>query len=360
MEQGEKRMHFYWLDLFRFLAAFLVVISHAKSIFIADFENLAADYQVSWIRGILSLSSQGHMAVLVFFVLSGFLVGGKAIEKIKNNSFDYWSYSVDRLVRIALPLIGSLLFIYVGNTLIGTSYSSLDYLGNLFSLQGVLVPWVSGPLWSLSYEVWCYILMLGIGLLSGSKKSQLIGLYILFLFFIVYTHLEVVYLFVWLLGALFYFVKIRRTRYSMFFAFVLLCISDVCIKVYYQQNIHLRFLFELIFSLSFGFLLVQFLQIIPSRGWSKCINRFGVKMARFSYTLYLSHYAVLQLLHYYGLPQSNKLDALSIGVWFGTSFICVGAAWMLYFLFEKHTYTVKQYIKCLYREKINDPKELDR
>jgi peptidoglycan/LPS O-acetylase OafA/YrhL len=285
------RKHYYWLDLFRFAAALLVVIAHAKSVFIADFENLDTSYQTNRIRFILSIFNQGHMAVLIFFVISGFLVGGKSIQKIINGAFDYKSYAIDRFVRISLPLIGSLVLIFIVNLIIGDNYSVVEYIGNLFSLQEILVRRVSGPLWSLPYEVWCYVLIMGIGLFCRTQKVNInLGAIAILSVFIVYTQLQPIYLFIWLLGALCYFMdgRMKKNNYLIIISVLTLIISDFLLKALFQYDEHLRYFLELIFSISFALLLLQFLQITPTSKWSIKINNYGTHMASFSYTLYLS------------------------------------------------------------------------
>ncbi len=50
----------------------------------------------------------GFEAVLIFFVLSGLLVGGRAMKRLSAGTFRIKSYVVDRAVRILLPLLASL------------------------------------------------------------------------------------------------------------------------------------------------------------------------------------------------------------------------------------------------------------
>ncbi len=105
----------------------------------------------------------GLEAVVLFFVLSGFLVGGKVLERIVNGSFDLKAYTLDRVSRIYIPLIPALIFTAVVNCLIcGRPFSVLSLVGNLFGLQGVWsqIPAFAGndPLWTLSYECWFYVL----------------------------------------------------------------------------------------------------------------------------------------------------------------------------------------------------------
>ena len=57
---------------------------------------------------------------VVFFVLSGFLVGGPAYERVKGNNFNVSQYSIYRAIRILVPLlpvigITALIGLYIGN-----------------------------------------------------------------------------------------------------------------------------------------------------------------------------------------------------------------------------------------------------
>lgn len=149
----KNQTHYYWLDLIRFISAFVVVISHTSIVFSTNYEGLAPEYHTTRNAILYMMLRSGTEAVYIFFILSGFLVGGKAIKRIQNKTFDVLSYTIDRSVRILLPLVPALLITYIANSIIGEYYSIWDYIGNLFSLQNIFVPPVNGVLWSLSYEV---------------------------------------------------------------------------------------------------------------------------------------------------------------------------------------------------------------
>lgn len=159
MSEDKNEEHYYWLDLFRGLAALVVVTTHCRTMLFVEYGLLPTSDKTIITSVFFFFTRIAHEAVLLFFVLSGFLVGGKVIKRLRADSFDLKSYTIDRTVRIMLPLLSALILIVISNTITGQNYSIIDYLGNIFSLQGILVPWVSGPLWSLAYEVWFYILM---------------------------------------------------------------------------------------------------------------------------------------------------------------------------------------------------------
>ncbi|MDR1543302.1 MAG: acyltransferase [Prevotellaceae bacterium] len=154
-----NKQHYPWLDLTRFIAAFMVLACHARSGAFVEYGLLPADQQNLLNFGIFSITRLGQEAVLAFFVLSGFLVGGKVIQRLKEGTFEIKSYAIDRAVRIFLPLIATLLFIIAINIITGKPNNALQLIGNLFSLQGIFVHPATAPLWSLAYEVWFYILM---------------------------------------------------------------------------------------------------------------------------------------------------------------------------------------------------------
>ena len=70
------RLYYYWLDAIRFLAAFMVVFCHSRNDFFLPYGELPVEQKTLGTMLFYSLGRLGHEAVIVFFVLSGFLVGG--------------------------------------------------------------------------------------------------------------------------------------------------------------------------------------------------------------------------------------------------------------------------------------------
>ena len=79
--------HFFCLDLLRFLAALIVVIGHVKAATFVEFIDLIESDQSLIVAAVFGFARLGDEAVLFFFVLSGFLVGGRAIERMIQGSF---------------------------------------------------------------------------------------------------------------------------------------------------------------------------------------------------------------------------------------------------------------------------------
>lgn len=82
----------------------MVLLSHARNTFFPAFGDLPEDQHNPFSMAFTMFCRMGHEAVIVFFVLSGFLVGGRGFERIKDGSMNVGSYAIDRFSRITPPL----------------------------------------------------------------------------------------------------------------------------------------------------------------------------------------------------------------------------------------------------------------
>lgn len=164
--------HLYWLDLIRFLAAFAVMACHFRGAFFVEYSALTPEQQSPLIFSFYFITRLGFEAVLIFFVLSGLLVGGRAMQRIAAGTYKIKSYIIDRAVRIMLPLLASLILFLPIALYFHLPIKVVDWLGSLLSLQGVLTGCAFETLWSLSYEVWFYIMTCGFGIIIKKRKSK--------------------------------------------------------------------------------------------------------------------------------------------------------------------------------------------
>jgi peptidoglycan/LPS O-acetylase OafA/YrhL len=184
-----------FIDASRWIAACLVVISHLRSIAFANYD--AVSNHALPIIALYFLCSLGHAAVIVFFVISGYLVGGRTLIRALRAPVSLIEFASHRIARIYVVLAPALLigyaFDWIGLHLIDRTglYTnqapwhiwSLDYdvssrltlwslIGNLFMLQTIAVEPLgsNGALWSLANEWWYYIVF-GLGLILLSARS---------------------------------------------------------------------------------------------------------------------------------------------------------------------------------------------
>lgn len=362
MLENKNAEHYYWLDLFRGLASLIVVTTHCRTMLFVEYGLLPTSDKTTPNLIFFFLTRIAHEAVLLFFVLSGFLVGGKVIQRLKAGTFDLKSYTLDRTVRIMLPLLSALIIIIISNTVTGQKFTVIDYIGNILSLQGILVPWVSGPLWSLAYEVWFYVLMGGVALwLTTTKESyKYIGALIVFVNFLIFSYcLKSTFLFIWLLGALSFF-YVKKNNYLLFGSIVLLLASIIAYQLYgkesrtLEQTFNIEVIAELCLGLSMCVIVQQVILRKPKGKLMLFVNKMGTKLADFSYTLYLTHLPIVYLLIHFGFPKSKSINAVSVGYYIAAIVIVIVCAYAIYFVFERRT----KYVKDILKRKMSPKKAL--
>ena len=175
--QGSTSVH---LDALRGIAAVGVCLEHLRDIYFCDYSSIV--HHSPLLALVYLASGLGHQWVMVFFVLSGYLVGGSVLRAHASGRWSWNGYLFNRLTRLYIVLapavaIGGLwdlfgirLFgsngIYGGHTgahaftvSVQTHMGILNLLGNYAFLQGIHVPSFgsNGPLWSLTNEFWYYI-----------------------------------------------------------------------------------------------------------------------------------------------------------------------------------------------------------
>jgi len=206
-----------YLDLIRFTAAVLVFISHVPG------------FSGGWLW---QLAGFGHEAVVIFFVLSGFVISYVVYDK--NESV--LKYTVSRLSRIysvAIPALLLTFFLYyLGQEINEAAFDSLNerlkdpVLTFISALIFTNQSWVATPIlsnlpyWSLGYEVLYYIFFGVLIYARGKKKVVLLGLVCLAM-----GPSILIYLPVWFAGV-FCFKRLKIYDISLSFS-VLLYVSSV-------------------------------------------------------------------------------------------------------------------------------------
>lgn len=187
------------LHTVRWTSAAIVAFGHALSL---AFQRYPYDFAASPIRSIISYGADlGPAAVMLFFVISGYLVGGSVIER--NNSFDLFTYWANRFSRIYIALVPALALtigldsaawaldshnpIYTTGWAppiahpIFQSYTPKNILATLLSLESFIGdPFGSDrPLWSLGYEWAFYFILPAVGMLIRRAPRSNVGLWVL-------------------------------------------------------------------------------------------------------------------------------------------------------------------------------------
>lgn len=168
-----------YLDCCRFLAAVFVVLSHFPQY------GATAEVPNPWLH-------LGRESVVVFFVLSGFVIA-YTTERKSASLREYCVARCTRIYSVALPL---LLLGFAGAAfLVVTRFASIDqfyqltkvwlylpmhllFMGELWTVSEA--PPLLAPYWSLGYEVWYYVLFGAMFYLRGPRRLVVAGSLLLF------------------------------------------------------------------------------------------------------------------------------------------------------------------------------------
>jgi peptidoglycan/LPS O-acetylase OafA/YrhL len=355
---SQTNVRYYWIDWIRFLSALTVVLVHVRGFVFVEFGALPVE-QKSWVVAIAySFTRIGNEAVIVFFVLSGFLVGGAAISRMATGSFRSVDYAIDRFTRIMVPLVPALTLTAIVALLIGRSITWRHLIGNLLFLQGFLVPKFGGnvPLWSLAYEAWFYVLVLGVGVAFRNRHLHLISAILIVFVGIIFTYLSPTYLFCWLIGAYAY---VRRPQnFSVKYLFISLLLSlyaiiaiEIGTDSISVQTVSYKNLFPsvdvatILLSSGIALFLQNIILITPKDKAAIRFDMLGTRLAAFSYTLYLIHYPVIEAVTHLTVKRASRINLESIWVFFIMVMVCLVSAFCLYWLFERQTPMVRRWMK---------------
>jgi len=343
-----------YLNFIRAAAAQIVLIGHASGYFMAGMER------------------DGHLetfGVLVFFLLSGFLITSSVLQKLGRPDYGFGHYLIDRFCRIFAGYVPALLFVAVVDATLrvlpnypyAASSGPLTWFGNLFMLQEFPVfqilrrlgmpeqSWFieafgSGrPFWTVAIEWWLY---LSFGYLVfrivQRRRFGLAEAAILALFGIVplYNAMGGVghcLTFVWALGAGAAFIRHKlgdlaaapqmRWIWAGSLLLSLAGLGGHVLAMGFQ-------VYELQFAIFTGAALFSLFFLLGSLGIglpkpaSAVVNRF----ADYSYSLYLTHFTVL-IWFALRMPAPDHRSPLTMAALIVTANVIALGFW---FLFERH------------------------
>lgn len=367
---SHREIGYGYLDVLRGLAALLVVVSHARALAFEPYSFLApgTGREAYW-QAFYFCTALGHQAVVVFFVLSGFLIGRSVLMAMDGGRWSWAGYLASRMSRLWLVLLPSLLLTAVLDYVALSEDSKGFYFGKMFSylnvgpgpgsanwelvtlagnalfLQSIYLPVFgsNGPLWSLSYEFWYYMmfpmLVLAIG---GSVRVRPVWIVAIFLLGIGLGPQLLSYGLLWLTGVAAYLLARRlgtrawRPTAIHHVVAILLFASGLVVT-------HLKLLSDYAGHLALSIataLLVIVLAAIPAR--VHMVARPFQFVSRFSYSLYLAHFPVIAFLWVFVLNYSKHVPGASALLAFlFLTVVALLVAWFMYLMFESRTDTVK-------------------
>ena len=384
-EALRERSQISFVDMARWMAAMMVMVGHLRNPLVLGYGDLPADDRAIWVQGWFFITGFHAEAVLVFFVLSGYLVGGLSMARGAAGKFALDSYAIDRVSRLFIAFIPAVILTYVldsvGASLFGDSglydgthpmivaknhgivfqdFLGLDVLlGNLAMVQYYFVPELgsNSPLWTLSTEFWFYFVfgLVLAGFLykqsrfrftmiaAGIAASLLLGLEFIGFFGL------------WLIGFAVGLVRARWAAYPLIAAAALfgwlgfLRLNDA----WFDAHLDWKLASQYVMAILFAWLILS-MSYKPSRlfEWLQPFNKF---MADFSYSLYLIHFPVMIFLiavlgQVTGLDgfytAFNPTDPMALISYLGLIVVIILVSWAFAQMTEKHTAKLRNWLKA--------------
>lgn len=361
-----------WFDFIRGCAALAVFIGHARLFFLTSIvTGIGLVAKPSTVD--TSSTSFSHEAVLVFFVLSGYFVGGSVIRGLRSDNWSLTHYAIQRLTRLYTVLVPALALTTVldlcGISIFGTDgiygapfgqgivYPDLishrltieTLISNLFFLQEISAPTygTDSPLWTLSYEFWFYASFpfLCMGLWRQTELPKRIACFatlaIIGLF--VGWHISLYFLF-WLAGCSLEIIpkcmsEKLGARLAGIVGIIFICVCVLLVKFSPQLLIA-----DTIEVFVFSIVCYCLLHRTSLQGPS-LFAKFSTKLSEMSYTLYLCHAPILVFLTGLLMTRWQPWQLSTVGLAKFAGVLCVTflCARVMYELFERNTPQVREF-----------------
>lgn len=358
---------FQHIDFMRGIAALLVMFGHLRGLlFQSQTELLANGYSLNlFSKAFYLTTSLGGQAVMIFFALSGYLVGGKALTDLLSGRFSWGRYMARRLTRLWIVILPALLLTLffdklgmfltdgrayggafvetynAGPPASGLDHSWTSFLGNLLFLQKVHVAIFgsNGPMWSLTNEFWYYVVApLIVFIFVGKAKwlNRFLALIVLGLLCLLLPSWLLIGGLVWALGGVMAwlgnkpFLERFWTRLEVRLVSLAIAFAAAGCTVIPSIKLDLN-VFGLLFALT-----LPILARLPDFGsWYQKIAR---ACSEISFTLYLTHFPFMMFWTFLFFAPDRFLPEFQGTLWFlglaGVTLLWAAAVW---YVFERHT-----------------------
>jgi peptidoglycan/LPS O-acetylase OafA/YrhL len=97
------------LDIARSISASIVALGHVRGGFFQAYDHLTLHSQNPINFLLFFLTRLGHEAVIIFFVLSGYLVGGAFLSEYLKEETNWTKYLINRIARMWTVLLPALI-----------------------------------------------------------------------------------------------------------------------------------------------------------------------------------------------------------------------------------------------------------
>ncbi|GAA1278282.1 acyltransferase family protein [Arthrobacter pascens] len=381
-----------FFDFARGISAQAVVLGHALNIFVPGI-FMVPGQRVFYIQS---------FAVVIFFVLSGYLITSAVLKKRSHAGFTFGNYLMDRVARVVYPLLPAVALIVAFDFLVFQGSRRLPFINidlspqaiagsftMLFNhpvLQEVAVrtstTWIDvgpvgtgAPLWSVTAEWWIYVAfgILALTVLSGKRMGILRVALLLFAIavpvgYMAHGSYESL---AWIIGMLYAIAAptLRRIRVSAHLWLFGLASAVFAAGLHYTgQNLHAAVTVaasavafcHLFFALEGRAARTADAGNVPAQGGlrasaGKWFVSGSIFLSSFSYSLYLVHFSVITYIwfHLHSVLSAWQLILLSL-------ILCNLLAYAYYLLVERHFHKVGKWLKRHFLPRSKDAAPLQK
>jgi peptidoglycan/LPS O-acetylase OafA/YrhL len=351
------------LDFIRAIAILLVITSHASILLFPDYQNLLL-YIIRFF---------GTIGVDLFFVLSGYLIGGILLKQINNGKTafkDFFYFWIRRWFRTLpnyfLVLLINICLLYVFKLHVEGLWRYFFFLQNFTTAQSDFF----SESWSLSIEEYAYVigplfLYLLLTLLKKTQQKRLLYLTVVFLIIVASVYLKynfhtqhyiesdtswshefrkvVIYridsiYFGFLAAYLFMYFKTFWNSYkkiAFFVGFILFFGMHFLIFVYNFRPENAAFFYNIFYLSLVSISLLLFFPFVITLNSSTFFKSIITRISILSYAIYLINYSIVLLTIQHFIDVNFASLFLKMGVLFIYLFATYFASLLLYVYFEK-------------------------
>jgi len=363
------------LDMIRTAAAWAVMWGHLRTLFFVDFQHAQ---RPGWLLGVLYFfTGFGHQAVMVFFVLSGFLISATVIKSHLSGTWSWREYAINRSTRLYVVLIPGLLLglfwdlagsalsastgVYthplsdLGPSVPLSNLNVGNFFGNLLFLQTIICPPFGSntPLWSLANEFWYYALFPAAlsALLAFFRKDMRVAVPLSIVAACLAAFLgldKLIGFLVWMSGCALVYGCSKFQLQTKITVFLYLLLSAIilfaCLSAA-RTSFASMLGSDLAVGIAFTLFLFGILQLelgAGSRHYLGVAHRF----AGFSYSLYVLHFPLLLFLRAWAVP-SQRWQPDGVHLLFGSliGVVVLFFAWSVSLFTENKTRVARDWVR---------------
>jgi peptidoglycan/LPS O-acetylase OafA/YrhL len=347
--------------MLRGACALLVLVGHIRAMLIVPYAQAERHGPAEML--LFTLGGLGHESVIVFFALSGYLVGGSTLAAIRAGRFSFLDYGTARLSRLWTVLVPALILTaltdFIGANLSRVegpypgafanmiftgsaqaeplSHSLPTFLGNMLFFQTFATPVFGSdwPLWSLANEAW-YYLIFPLLALAYFRRGRPESVFCAILGLIALAWLPGVAALLglpWLAGAI---AADRPARWSLSRALASTAATLVMIGVAHRLGTVVG---DILLGCVVAFWLRDLAALRPIGG---LYARAATGLSNISYTLYAVHFPLLLMLWLWLLaPARSQPGSAALLLMAGLAAVALAYSTLVWFLFERRTDAVR-------------------